>query len=59
MLVPRTQPTRSPAADFTVLATLVVGLLVWLVLACFGVPGRSGKRRRDCSARSHNWSPPR
>jgi signal transduction histidine kinase len=47
MLVPRTQPTRSPAADFTVLATLVVGLLVWLVLACFGV----ARAQREATAR--------
>lgn len=47
MLVPRAQPTRSPAADFTVLITLVVGLLVWLVLACFGV----ARAQREATAR--------
>ncbi len=37
MLVPTTRAARTPGTDFTVLVSLTVGLLLWLVLACFGL----------------------
>jgi signal transduction histidine kinase len=37
MLVPASRAFRSPGTDFTVLVSLTVGLLLWLVLACFGL----------------------
>lgn len=37
MLVPASRAFRTPGTDFTVLVSLTVGLLLWLVLACFGL----------------------
>ncbi|MBY0489191.1 MAG: HAMP domain-containing histidine kinase [Gemmatimonadaceae bacterium] len=37
MLVPASRAFRSAGTDFTVLVSLTVGLLLWLVLACFGL----------------------
>ncbi|GAB1341562.1 sensor histidine kinase [Gemmatimonas sp.] len=43
MLVPVPRVGRSPAADFTVLSSLVGGLLIWLVLASYAL-GRSQRQ---------------